>query len=66
MNVYLAVILASLVGSWLLGLLSNLLSVRHLRPELPTEFADVFDAASYRKSQNYTGVHAICQCGKFL
>jgi len=52
-NIYLAVILISLIGSWLLGLLSNFLNGRNLHPELPSEFADTFDAGTYRKSQEY-------------
>jgi STE24 endopeptidase len=52
-NAYLAVIIGSLAGSWLLGVLSNLLGARHMPPAPPPEFADVFDAETYRKSREY-------------
>lgn len=54
MNVYLVVILASLAASWLLGVLSNVLSARAMQPLPPEEFRDVFDAETYAKSQAYT------------
>jgi STE24 endopeptidase len=52
-NAYLAVILGSLVGAWLLGLLSDILGARHLPPNPPPEFADAFDAPTYAKSREY-------------
>jgi len=52
-NVYLAVILVSLILSWLLGVLSNALTARHMSPDMPEEFADVYDAATYARSQEY-------------
>ncbi|MGL1861692.1 MAG: M48 family metallopeptidase [Pseudodesulfovibrio sp.] len=54
MNIYLTVILVSLAGSWLLGVLSNALSAKHMAPQPPCEFADIFDAQTYEKSQTYT------------
>ncbi len=54
MNIYLTVILVSLAGSWLLGVLSNALSAKHMAPQPPREFADIFDAQTYEKSQTYT------------
>ncbi len=54
MNVYGAVILAALVLDWGLNLAADLLNLRALRPELPREAADVYDAAAYRRSQLYT------------
>ncbi|QJB55098.1 M48 family metallopeptidase [Pseudodesulfovibrio sp. zrk46] len=53
MNAFLVVILASLALSWLLGVLSNILGSRHLSPEVPAEFIDVYDAETYAKSQRY-------------
>lgn len=53
MNVYLIVIVASLIVSWLLSLLSDLLNARAMRPAPPAEFRDVFDAETYAKSQDY-------------
>lgn len=54
MNAYLAVIIGSLLAAWLLGLLSDLLNARAMRPEPPPELADAFDSKTYAKSQAYT------------
>ncbi|BCS90053.1 M48 family metallopeptidase [Pseudodesulfovibrio sediminis] len=54
MNIYLAVIIASLLLSWLLGILSDHLSAKAMKPTPPKEFQDVFDAAKYAQSQEYT------------
>jgi STE24 endopeptidase len=53
MNSYLAVILAILVGAYLLDLIADLLNLRCIRPDLPDEFKGVYDAGRYRKSQDY-------------
>lgn len=54
MNLYAAVILATLLGTFLLRLTADLLNLRALSPELPPELQDVFDADKYRRSQEYT------------
>jgi STE24 endopeptidase len=36
---------------------ARLLNLRALKPELPAEFADVYDAEAYRRSQEYTRVN---------
>jgi STE24 endopeptidase len=54
LNVYLAVTIGSLLAAWLLGVLSDLLNARAMRPEPPAELADSFDAETYAKSQAYT------------
>ncbi len=56
MNLYAAVILATLAIDYLLSLVADLLNLKALVPELPAEFADVYDADSYRRSQEYTRV----------
>jgi STE24 endopeptidase len=56
MNGYLVCILAILLLSYLLELTVALLNLRSLRPELPAEFAGVFDAGQYARSQEYTRV----------
>ena len=53
MNPYLIVIIASLIGVWLLQTLASGLNVRHLRAEIPDGFGDVFDAQTYARSQRY-------------
>jgi STE24 endopeptidase len=54
MNTYAAIILAALVGEYLLNLTADLLNLRALRPEPPASLRDVFDAERYRRSQEYT------------
>lgn len=53
-NGYFIFVLVTVLGFFLLDLVSRLLNLSALKPELPTEFADVFDADEYRKSQDYT------------
>ena len=57
MNVYAIVILATLCLDFFLSLVSDILNLRHLSPELPGEFQDVFDGEKYQKSQKYTRVN---------
>lgn len=47
-------ILISLFALWKLDFIATLLNLKALEPKLPQEFADVFDADKYEKSQNYT------------
>ena len=56
MNLYAVIILATLTVDYLLGLVANLLNLKALERELPADFADVYDADSYRRSQEYTRV----------
>ncbi|MEW6073627.1 MAG: M48 family metallopeptidase [Planctomycetota bacterium] len=56
MNIYAIVVLLALLGEYALHLTADLLNLRALRPELPSEFRDVYDAARYRRSQEYTRV----------
>jgi STE24 endopeptidase len=53
-NLYAVVIAAALVGEYLLHLVADLLNMRSLGPGVPGEFAGVYDAGTYRKSQEYT------------
>ena len=59
MNPYLIVIIASLVGVWLLQTLANALNLRHLRAEVPDGFGDVFDAQTYARSQRYVRANTL-------
>lgn len=54
MNEYLVFILTLLLLSYLLELVVAQLNLRSLSPELPSEFAGVYDAEQYAKSQDYT------------
>jgi STE24 endopeptidase len=47
-------VLSTLVGYYLLDSLAKLLNLRSLQTEVPNEFLDVYDAARYRRSQEYT------------
>jgi STE24 endopeptidase len=53
MNGYLIFILAVLILSWLLDLALEMLNLRSLTPELPTEFQGWYDAGKYATSQQY-------------
>ncbi len=54
MNVYAAVVLATIVVRYVVGLATEILNLKALRDDLPEEFAGVFDAQAYKKSQAYT------------
>lgn len=56
MNAYAVVVLLALVGEHALNVSADLLNLKALDPELPSEFSDVYDAARYRRSQEYTRV----------
>lgn len=56
MNTYAAIILLALGTEYVLNLVSDLLNVRHLKPQLPDEFADTFDEEEYERAQEYTRV----------
>ncbi len=54
MNTYTVIIFLALLGEYILHLTADLLNMKTLSSPLPPEFADVFDAEAYRKSQAYT------------
>ncbi len=56
MNNYAVFILATMVVAYLLDVITGILNVKALQPELPQEFKGVFDGEKYRKSQEYTRV----------
>jgi STE24 endopeptidase len=53
-NLYFIIIIVAVVALYHLDLFAELLNLKALRPELPGEFADTFDAEKYEKSQEYT------------
>ncbi|MEJ2245009.1 MAG: M48 family metallopeptidase [Acidobacteriota bacterium] len=53
MNFYLIIILAIIIGSYLLELFVERLNQRNLKTELPAEFIGYYDQARYGKSQEY-------------
>jgi len=56
MNIYGIVILTTILFSFVLGIVAELLNLKALRHDVPPEFKDVFDEAKYKKSQEYTRV----------
>ncbi len=54
MNAYAAVVLATIVVRYVVGLITETLNLKALRDDLPEEFAGVYDAQAYKKSQAYT------------
>ncbi len=53
MNVFALVILAALVGQYVLEVASGVLNARAFSPTVPPEFAGVFDDARYARAQRY-------------
>lgn len=53
-NPYFTILLGTLLFVQLLDSLATVLGLRSLKPQLPEEFKDIYDAASYENSQNYT------------
>lgn len=56
MNIYGTIILLALLANFLLALIADLLNLSALKPDLPPEFAGVYDTDKYAKSQEYTRV----------
>ncbi|MFY9270003.1 MAG: M48 family metallopeptidase [Candidatus Manganitrophaceae bacterium] len=56
MNLYGIIILVALLLDNLLDLVADFLNLTAMRSDLPEEFTGVYDAESYRKSQEYTRV----------
>lgn len=53
MKIYLFVILAIIIGEYILDFVVEKLNIRHASPVLPKEFEGSYDANIYSKSQNY-------------
>lgn len=56
MNIYATIILIVLIVEFVLDNSVKYLNLKSLDKELPSEFSDVYDEATYRKSQDYTKV----------
>ncbi|NJB69175.1 STE24 endopeptidase [Desulfobaculum xiamenense] len=54
MNIYLAIVLGSMIAAWAVNTVVAVLNVKALDPRLPQEFAGVYDAQAYAASQRYT------------
>ncbi len=53
MNLFLIIILAILIGDYLLNLIVDTQNIRHLSTDLPEEFSGYYDREKYKKSQKY-------------
>jgi STE24 endopeptidase len=56
MNPYALIVVTALLADWGLNLAADLFNLRALSPKLPEEFHGVYDAETYRRSQDYTRV----------
>ena len=54
MNLYLALVLAVLIGNLALEWVTELLNLSRLDPRLPDEFHGFYDEEEYARSQKYT------------
>lgn len=57
MNIFGAIILATLLIDYVLNLVADLYNLKALQTELPDEFEEVYDEDTYRRSQEYTRVN---------
>jgi STE24 endopeptidase len=53
MNIYLFAIVFFLVAAFAIEAVADYLNVKNIKPQLPKEFEDVYDAKKYNDSQNY-------------
>ena len=53
MNIFAIIILGTLLGTFSIKLVANILNLRAAGEVLPDEFRDVYDREAYEKSQNY-------------
>ncbi len=53
MNIYLIIILAIIIGNYILDLIIETLNLKAIKKELPKEFVGFYDASKYEKSQEY-------------
>jgi STE24 endopeptidase len=56
MNVFGAIILATVLGKFLLDMVARWLNIRSLNPQVPPQFRDLYDPDKYAQSQEYTKV----------
>ena len=54
MSIYFIVIIGVILFEYILSFIVRTLNIKALDPNLPKEFADIFDKEKYAKSQDYT------------
>ncbi|KPK88120.1 peptidase M48 [bacterium SM23_31] len=57
MNIYMIIILAALIVDFVVSLVTDTLNLKSLDETLPAEFEGVYDADTYKRSQEYTRVN---------
>ena len=57
MNIYMVIILAALLIDVALKIVTEILNLNALSETLPSEFEGMYDADTYKKSQNYTRIN---------
>ena len=57
MNIYMVIILAALLIDVVLKIVTEILNLNALSETLPSEFEGMYDADTYKKSQNYTRIN---------
>lgn len=54
MNIYSYLIIITIIFSYLLNLITDLINIKNLQTQVPNEFKEVYSEADYKKSQLYT------------
>jgi len=57
MNIYMIIILAALIADFVVNLITDILNLKALDETLPAEFEGVYDADTYKRSQEYMRVN---------
>ncbi len=57
MNIYAVIILATILFGFILDIIAEILNLKALKGNLPSEFEGVYDSEKYAKSQEYTKVN---------
>lgn len=57
MNIFAWIILVTLLFDYIVSLIADVLNIKALKPDLPSEFRGVYDAETYTKSQEYTRIN---------
>ena len=57
MNIYSWIVLVALLGEFTLSVVTSLLNIRAMGPDVPDEFRSVYDDRTYARSQEYTRTH---------
>ena len=56
MNIFLVIIILTLLIEYIIEMISGFLTMKSLVPDLPSEFIGLYDKAKYKSSQDYTKI----------